>query len=544
MSKPKDKPAAPKGCVALVGAGSGDPGLITVRGLQLLQLADVVVFDYLANPQLLRHCPTAETIYVGKQAARHAMTQDEINKLLVERGLEGKRVVRLKGGDPFVFGRGGEECQALAAAGIPFEVVPGITAAIGSTAYAGIPITHRDLNSSFTVVTGHEKEADYQEPEARKRTLDKDRDGAAAPSTDIDWSVLARLPALAFYMGVKALPSICRKLIDHGMRPDMPAASIQWGTTPRQRTVTGTISDLPLKVAEAKITPPALTIVGQVVALRDTMNWFETRPLFGQTVVVTRTRQQASELTTRLEELGARVIEAPTIELAPAADQQAIDATLRKMAAAYDWIIFTSQNGVTFAKDRLLKLNLDSRAFGPAKFAAIGGATAQAIRDELCLNVDLCPDSFVAEALAAALIDRGEVRGKRFLLLRADIARPILREKLREGGAAAVDDVAIYETRPATALPPVLLEALAERHVNWITFTSSSTAKNFTQLLGHSYKEQLKGVRIASIGPVTTATLNDLGLPPALQADTYDIDGLVNAILNSPRTHGNPAANS
>ena len=522
------------GCVYLVGAGPGDPGLITVRGMKLLERADVVVFDYLANPQLLRHCPTAETIYVGKQAARHAMTQDEINNLLVERGLDGKRVVRLKGGDPFVFGRGGEECQALAAAGIPFEVVPGITAAIGSTAYAGIPITHRDLNSSFTVVTGHEKEADYQEPEARQRTLDKDRN--AAPSTDIDWSVLAKLPALAFYMGVKALPSICRKLIDHGMRPDMPAASIQWGTTPRQRTVTGTISDLPRKVAEAKITPPALTIVGQVVSLRDTMNWFETRPLFGQTVVVTRTRQQASDLTTRLEELGARVIEAPTIELAPPADQSTIDATLTKMSGAYDWIIFTSQNGVSFAKERLQELGLDARAFGPAKLAAIGSATADAIRAELCLNVDLCPESFVAEALAAALIDRGEVKGKRFLLLRADIARPILREKLKAAGAATVDDVAIYETRPASALPPVLLEALSERHVNWITFTSSSTARNFAQLLGRSYKEQLNGVRIASIGPITTAALNDLGLPPTLQADTFDIDGLVTAIRTSINT--------
>ena len=503
--------------------------------MKLLERAEVVVFDYLANPQLLRHCPTAETIYVGKQAARHAMSQDEINNLLVERGLEGKRVVRLKGGDPFVFGRGGEECQALAAAGVRFEVVPGITAAIGSTAYAGIPITHRDLNSSFTVVTGHEKEADYQEPEARKRTLDKDRDGAAA-STDIDWSVLAKLPALAFYMGVKALPSICKKLIDHGMRPDMPAASIQWGTTPRQRTVTGTISDLPRKVAEAKITPPALTIVGQVVSLRDTMNWFETRPLFGQTVVVTRTRQQASDLTTRLEELGARVIEAPTIELAPPADKSTIDATLRKMSGAYDWIVFTSQNGVSFAKERLQKLGLDARAFGPARLAAIGSTTADAIRDQLCLNVDLSPDSFVAEALAAALIDRGEVKGKRFLLLRADIARPILREKLRQGGAAEVNDVAIYETRPAAALPPVLLEALDAGQVQWVTFTSSSTVRNFLALLGPDYKAKLNGVRIASIGPITTSTLNEAGLPPTLQADTFDIDGLVTAIKTSIKT--------
>ena len=531
-----------KGCVYLVGAGPGDPGLITVRGMQLLQLADVVVFDYLANPQLLRHCPTAETIYVGKQAARHAMTQDEINALLVQRALDGKRVVRLQGGDPFVFGRGGEECQALAAAGVRFEVVPGITAAIGSTAYAGTPITHRDLNSSFTVVTGHEKEADYQEPEARQRTLDGRGRKTTVPTTDIDWDVLAKLPALAFYMGVKALPSICKNLIDHGMRPDTPAASIQWGTTPRQRTVTGTISDLPRKVAEAKITPPALTIVGQVVSLRDTMNWFETRPLFGQTVVVTRTRQQASDLTTRLEELGARVIEAPTIELAPAADQASIDSALSKIAS-YDWVVFTSQNGVTHAKEKLQSLNRDARAFGRAKIAAIGKVTAETVREQLCLNVDLCPDSFVAEALAAALIERNEVKGKRFLLLRADIARPILREKLTESGAAEVNDVAIYETRPATALPPVLIEALHERHVNWITFTSSSTVKNFVKLIGQSYKKQLNGVRLASIGPVTTATLNDLGLPPTIQADTFDIDGLVQAILNSPRSHEDTKAN-
>ena len=280
-----------QGIVYLVGAGPGDPRLITVRGKELLESAEVVVFDYLANPQLLKHCPKAETVYVGKQASRHAMTQDQINALLVEKGREGRRVVRLKGGDPFVFGRGGEECEALAAAGIAFEVVPGITSAIAGPCYAGIPVTHRDANSSFTLVTGHEKEADYQDPEARTRP--------AGAGSDVDWAVLAKLPCLAFYMGVKALPGICKKLRDNGMRPDMPAASIQWGTTPRQRTVTGTISDLPQRVAEAKLTPPAITIIGPVVELRKTMNWFENRPLFGQTVVVTRTRQQASELSIR-----------------------------------------------------------------------------------------------------------------------------------------------------------------------------------------------------------------------------------------------------
>ncbi|HEX2972149.1 MAG TPA: uroporphyrinogen-III C-methyltransferase, partial [Tepidisphaeraceae bacterium] len=390
------------GIVYLVGAGPGDPGLITVRALRLLEQADVVVFDYLANPQLLRHCPTAETIYVGKQASQHAMSQQEINALLVEKGREGKKVVRLKGGDPFVFGRGGEECEALAQASIRFEVVPGITSAIAGPAYAGIPVTHRDLNSSFTLVTGHEKEADYQDPDARARTP-----GAAS---DIDWAVLAKLPCLAFYMGVKALPSICQKLIDHGMSPDMPAASIQWATTAHHRTIVGTLRDLPRKVAAARLTPPAITLVGRVVQLRQTMNWFENRPLFGQTIAVTRTRQQASDLAQQLEELGARVIEAPTIELVPPSDWTAVDQSLHA-AAQFDWIIFTSQNGVAFTKQRLLELHLDARAFGQACIAAIGDATAAAIRQHLCLNVDLCPTSFVAEALADELLRQDQIQG-------------------------------------------------------------------------------------------------------------------------------------
>jgi len=512
------------GVVYLVGAGPGDPGLITVRGLQLLERAEVVVFDYLANPQLLRHCPTAETIYVGKQAARHAMTQEQINELLVEKGLEGKKVVRLKGGDPFVFGRGGEECEALTAAGVRFEVVPGITSAIAGPAYAGIPVTHRDSNSSFTLVTGHEKEADYQDPQARTRS--------AGSASDIDWAVLAKLPCLAFYMGVKALPTICKRLVENGMSPDMPAASIQWSTTARHRTVVGTVATLPEKVAAARLTPPAMTIIGRVVQLRDRMNWFESRPLFGQTIVVTRTRQQASDLSMRLEELGARVIEAPTIELAAPADWSAVDQSLLG-AGAFDWIIFTSQNGVAFTKQRLLELGKDSRAFGQARIAAIGQATADAIGQQLCLNVDLCPGEFVAEALAADLLKRNEVRGKRFLMLRADIARPILRQKLAEGGALEVRDVAIYETKPAGSLPPALLEALNDGHVQWVTFTSSSTAKNFAGLLGKDYASQLKGVKIASIGPVTTAAIKELGLSPTIEAQTYNIDGLINAIADA-----------
>ena len=513
-----------KGKVFLVGAGPGDPGLITVRGAELLRTADVVVYDYLSNPQLLGHCPQAEMIYVGKKAAQHSTTQEQINALLVEKALAGKRVVRLKGGDPFVFGRGGEECEALRSAGIPFEGVPGITAAIAAPAYAGIPVTHRDLNSSFTFVTGHEKEEEYRDDHARGRE--------AGDASDLDWSALARLPCLAFYMGVKALPRICRKLIEHGMDPATPAATIRWGTLPRQRTVIGTIADLPARVAEAGLTAPAMTIVGRVVSLRPVLNWFETRPLFGQTIAITRTRQQASELSQKLAELGANVVEAPTIESVSPAEWTVVDEVLRS-AGAFDWIVFTSQNGVDYTRRRLFDLGLDARAFGNAKIAAIGDATAASIRRELCLSVDLCPESFVAEALADALASRGEVRGKRFLLLRADIARPILRERLRQDGAVEVRDVAVYETRAASGLPPQLLEALAQKDLQWLTFSSSSTAKNFVQLLGGDYTNRLAGVRIASIGPLTSRTLRELGLEPTVEAETFNIDGLVRAMSNA-----------
>ncbi|HMB96748.1 MAG TPA: uroporphyrinogen-III C-methyltransferase, partial [Tepidisphaeraceae bacterium] len=414
MNAPK-----PSGIVYLVGAGPGDPGLLTLRGKELLEQADVVIYDYLANPRLLSYCPRAETIYAGKKSADHTLSQDQINQLLISHAKKGERVVRLKGGDPFIFGRGAEECAALHDAGIPFEIIPGITAAIAGPAYAGIPVTHRDFNSSFTLITGHEKEEE---------------------TSDIDWSVISKLPCVAFYMGVKSLPKICENLIAHGMDRSTPAATIQWGTTPRQRTAIGTISDLPQRVADAGITAPAITIIGKVVTLRTVMNWFETRPLFGQTIAVTRTRQQSSDLATRLENLGANVIEAPTIELIEPNDWKEVDDALNR-AASYDWIIFTSVNGVRAVRDRLRFRGNDSRIFGRAKIAAIGDATAAAIRDDLCLHVDLCPQNFVAEALADELASRNEIAGKRFLLLRADIARPILADRLRLSAAAQVNDV-------------------------------------------------------------------------------------------------------
>ena len=512
--------------VFLVGAGPGDPALITVKGARLLEQADVVIYDALSNPQLLAHCPKAEQVYVGKRAGAHSFTQEQINALLVEKTRGGKRVVRLKGGDPFVFGRGGEECEALRAAGIAFEIVPGITAAIAAPAYAGIPVTHRDFNSSFTLITGHEKEDD-RAPDNPAPNSPLRKQGVAS---DLDWTSIAKLPCIAFYMGVKSLPRICAKLIEHGMDPQMPAATIQWGTTPRQRTVVATVATLAQRVSEQNITAPAMTIIGRVVNLRETLKWFENRPLFGQTIVVTRTRHQASELSQRLEDLGAAVLEAPTIELAPPADPSHVNEALARLHE-YDWIIFTSTNGVAETKRKLLDFGLDARVFGKVKIGAIGDATERAVREQLCLNVDLCPDSVVAEALAEALVDRGEVTGRKFLLLRADIARPVLRERLEQGGAAQVHDVAIYETKQATALPPWVADAIAEKRVTWVTFTSSSTATNFAALLGPDYKSKLANIKLASIGPITTATLKELGLEPTAQADTFNIAGLIDALV-------------
>ena len=513
------------GIVYLVGAGPGDPGLITVRGKELLEQADVVIYDALSDPRLLAHAPSAQHIYVGKRAASHTFTQDQINALLIEHGNAGQRVVRLKGGDPFVFGRGGEECEALRNANIPFEVVPGITAAIAAPCYAGIPVTHRDFNSSFTLITGHEQEAP-------PKNAGTERSGVPDSSPPLDYTTLAKLPCLAFYMGTKSLPRITAQLIQHGMDPTTPAATIQWGTTPRQRTVTATVSTLAQQVEKEKISAPALTIIGRVVSLRETLNWFEKKPLFAQTIVVTRTRQQSSDLTRRLSDLGAAVIEAPTIEIAPPADPTQINQALARLHE-YDWIIFTSANGVAATKEKLLAFNLDARVFGKAKIACIGDATAHAVREHLNLTVDLCPESFVAEALADELEKRGEITGRKFLLLRADIARPLLRERLDQSGAAQVHDVPIYETHRAAALPPHLLDALQENRVNWITFTSSSTATNFTALLGPNYRDQLKSIRLASIGPITTKTLTELGLPPTVEARTYNVAGLVESILES-----------
>ncbi len=331
-------------------------------------------------------------------------------------------------------------------------------------------------------------------------------------------------------MGVKSLPRICRNLIEHGMNANTPAATVQWGTTNKQRTIVGTVATLAQLVEEAKITPPALTIVGEVVNLRARLNWFERRPLFGQSVVVTRTREQASDLSEKLMACGAHVLEAPTIELVPTTDTMLLTSALKE--APWDWVIFTSKNGVTCTKQKLFEAGLDSRAFASAKIAAVGDATASAVFDELALKVDLCPGEFVAEALADALASRGAIQGGKFLLLRAEIARPVLVEKLHKGGAVPVRDVAIYETRPAPSLPIEITDALDSGRVHWVTFTSSSTARNFVALLGENYQKRLQGVGLASIGPVTTQTLRELHLTPTLESDPHTIAALVQAIVS------------
>lgn len=523
------------GIVYLIGAGPGDPELLTLRGAELLRRAQVVVYDSLANPALLVHAPQAEHVYVGKKAAAHSVRQEHINEILIEHARAGKIVARLKGGDPYVFGRGAEECQALREAGVGFEVVPGITSAVAAPAYAGIPVTHRDLNSSFTLVTGHEKEDAYKDEQALARP-------PATGSSDVDWNVLAKLPYLAFYMGVKSLPRICENLISHGMNPDMPAATIRWGTRFDQRTVVGTLQTLPALAAQAGITPPAMTIVGRVVELRDQLNWFEKRPLFGQTILVTRTRQQASALAAQLAELGAQVIEAPTIELRPPDDWTPIDSALLAIESApkpmentralFDWLLFTSPNGVRAIRERLKALKRDARLFTGMKVAAVGGATAEAIKQELCLNVDLCPEEGSGEALASALEKQNAIQGQRFLLLRADIARPALADRLNKAGAAMVKDLPIYQTVPAAQLNAGIIEKLESGTVTWLTFTSSSTAKNLVSLVPAHLHDQLKKTNTASIGEQTTATLRELGMVTTVQAKTPSIESLVEAIVH------------
>ena len=503
--------AIPRGIVYLVGAGPGDAGLLTVKGKECLEHADIVLYDYLANPALLDHAPAhAERVYVGRRGRGQYQEQTEINRLMIERAQAGHVVVRLKGGDPFVFGRGGEEAEAVAAAGVPFEVVPGVTAAVAVPAYAGIPVTHRTMASTVTVVTGHED--------------------PSKGTTVIDWpKVAATSGTLVFMMGMKTLPQIIARLIDEGRSADTPAAAIRWGTRAEQRTVIGTLRDIVVKTAQAELEPPTVIVVGEVVKLRDQLNWFEKRPLFGKRIVLTRAREQAGEFARLLAAYGAEPIAAPTIKLVPPPSWEFVDQAIERLSG-YSWLIFTSVNGIAPFMERLKKARRDVRALAHLQIGAIGPRTAEELT-RYGLTADLIPPEFQAEGMVAAL-DQHDLAGTKILIPRAELARELLPEQLRMKGAA-VDVVPVYRTvLPETGLSR-LKEQLQAGAVDVVTFTSSSTVSNFVELIGgiEEARRLVRKTTLACIGPITARTAEQHRLPVTIMPGENTVPALAQAIV-------------
>lgn len=501
-----------KGMVYLVGAGPGDPGLITVKGIGCVSNADVIIYDRLAGEKILscaRH--DAEMIYVGKGPDRHTMKQEEINRLLIEKALEGKTVTRLKGGDPFVFGRGGEEAEALYSAGVDFEIVPGVSSAVAVPAYAGIPVTHRGISSSFLVVTGNE------DPEKAE--------------SDIDWQGIANSAGtLVFLMGMANISSIATNLVKNGRPKETPAAVIRWGTRPEQRTLVGTLENIAPRAVEEGFSNPSVIVVGDVVALREKLAWFEKRPLSGCRVLVTRSREQASDLSRRIEYLGGAAVEFPTITIEDPVDYTPLDRAV-KDASVYSWIIFTSVNGVKYFFNRLFELNIDIRELRGIDICAIGPKTKEKL-EGYGIRVEYVPSEYRAEEIAAGLKDRINP-GDRILLPRADIARKALVDLLRRKGAE-VDEVTAYRTSAAGGDGGRVRRMLQDGEIDIITFTSSSTVKNFVSALGENEVNALiKSARIACIGPITAETARQAGLPVHIEAKSYTIEGLVEAIIGN-----------
>lgn len=493
------------GKVFLIGAGPGDPGLITVKGLAHLKEADVVVYDRLLDKSLLgATLSSAEHVFVGKERGRQALTQDEINKLLVQKALDGNIVVRLKGGDPFVFGRGGEEALELKQNNIPFEVIPGITSAIAAAAYAGVPITQRQVATCFTVVSGSE-------------------DPSKAESA-IPWDVLAKTGGtLAILMGWAALPSIMRTLQDNGLSPDTPVALVQWGTWNKQRTVTGTIETIAHIGVECGLKPPVIAIVGEVVNLRDSLQWFDNRPLFGKKILITRSRVQSSNLVISLDSLGAETIEVPSIEINPLYDYNAVDTELASLD--YSWIIFASTNAVEVVFDRMKTLGQDTRSLAGITIGAIGPATATALN-----NYGIAPDFIATRSVSEEVLQELSTRewhNQRVLLPSSDIGRDILETGLNKLGAIA-NRIAVYKTARPIGIENQAREALRSG-LDLITFTSSSTVKNLLDILGDD-KQYLDDIPIACIGPITADTAIQLGLKVELVADVHTVEGLVESI--------------
>jgi uroporphyrinogen III methyltransferase / synthase len=515
--KNREKHAEPR--VYLVGAGPGDPSLITIRGKQLLERAEVVIYDYLASKKLLNHVPRdAEFIYAGKRGGvKHTHTQEEINQMLIDRARSGRRVIRLKGGDPFIFGRGGEEIEELVKAGIPFEVVPGVTSATAAATYAGIPITHRQYTSTVAFVTGHED--------------------PSKQDSNIAWDKLATgVGTIVVYMGIKNLQTIMEKLIRYGRDPQTPVAVVRWASTSEQRTVVGTIENIAETVMKNNIKPPSLVIIGEVVNLRDTINWYEKRPLFSKRIVVTRTRDQASELVTLLENYGAECLEYPTISLEPVESYEILDQALADLET-YHWLLFTSINAVEYFFRRLFELGKDVRDLKGPKIAAVGKVTAEALASR-GIRADLLPEEFTGEGLAESLIKKG-VTGMRILIPRALKAREILPEKLTEAGAEVTVAPVYRNVLPTSTsggqLKEELLADLQEKSIDLVTFTSSSTVKNFVTLLGISTPAEMQklmtGIGVAAIGPITAKTAEQYGLHVDVQPTDYTIPDLVDSIV-------------
>jgi len=505
----------PKGMVYLVGAGPGDAGLLTLRGAELLGRADVVVYDALVNQELLRLAPkSAEIIYGGKRAKEHAIPQEELNRLLIEKARAGKIVVRLKGGDPYVFGRGGEEAEELADAGIPFEVVPGVSSFVAVPNYAGVPLTHRGFCSRLTLITGHED--------------------PAKEASSIDWPQVAKTPGTkVIMMGTDRLGQIAQTLMGHGMDPATPVAMVRWGTTGHQHSIAGTLATIAGVAAKEKIGPPTVAVIGDVVNLRSKLNWFERRPLFGQRVVVTRSRDQASELSSPLREQGAEVLEIPTIRIEDTTRrEQLVDALLE--LNSYDWLVFTSPNGVTAFFQYFFRQFHDMRDIGGARIAAVGPATANKLK-ELHLQVDLMPEEALAVNIAEAFAEFETIENLKICLLRAEVANRDLPEALEALGAI-VDDIACYRTVPETEDVGGAAQKLLETGADWLTFTSSSTVEHFHARFNlPALLKKYPQIKIASIGPETSKALAALGLKAALEARQHTIAGLVQVLLEAQK---------
>ena len=501
-----------KSTVYLVGAGPGDARLLTLRGAELLRRADVVIYDALANPELLRLAPpTAEFVSRGKNMS---MPQAEITALIIQRARAGKTVVRLKGGDPFVFGRGGEEAEALAAEKIPFEIVPGVSSITAVPNYAGIPLTHREHCSSFTVFTGHSDSTEQ--------------------ATALRYDQIAKIPGTkVVLMGTERLEEWSQSLIANGMSAQTPIAVIHRGTTGRQKAVTGTLATIAALAAKEKIAPPALTILGDVVKLRGKLNWFENRPLFGRRIVVTRRTEQAESFAHRLAELGADVLEVPTIKITTPLEKDAIVDCLLELNS-YDWLVFTSANGVTMFFDIFFRRFQDLRDLGGARIAAVGPATAAKLR-ELHLQVDLTPEEFTGRKIAEAFKKYQDIENVKMCLLRAEVANRDLPDALAELGAI-VDDIAIYKTVPETEDHGGACERLLEEGADWVTFTSSSTVEHFHARFDlPKLMKQFPALKIASIGPETSKAIAALKLKPALEAKEHTTDGLIAALLKTAK---------